>query len=295
MAEEVGTIRVLILTIAPGAGTPPATGDDSGPNRAAPEPFRAVADGQDPNREATKAFRAAADRQDPNREATKAFRAAADGQDPNREPLPDGQDPNRGQNEPSRALADGQDPNREPDPHEGSRGPSDARDTRDTRDTRDALDALDALGAPDTRDARDMQLLDHVWRIAQGASRHCDGVMKVMYEYSLPQILVLRAIIAGEQAGRPALCAREVAHELQCSRANATEIVAALVRMHTLTKRRDPANQRIVRLYPTPKGRLAEFHARAQLADDASRAFATLEGPDKATLLALLQKVASLP
>jgi DNA-binding MarR family transcriptional regulator len=65
--------------------------------------------------------------------------------------------------------------------------------------------------------------------------------------------------------------------------------------MRTLTKRRDPANRRIVRLYPTPEGRLTEFHARAQLADDAARAFAMLEGPDKAILLALLQKVASLP
>ncbi len=171
-----------------------------------------------------------------------------------------------------RAVADGQDPNRAADLDEGCPGSH--------------ADAIDAI---------DVQLLDQVWRIAQSASRHCDALMKLAYEYSLPQILVLRAIVAGEQAGRPALCASEVAQELQCSRANVTEIVATLVHMRALTKRRDPVNRRIVRLYPTPSGRLTELHARAQLADDAARAFASLEGPDKPILLALLQKVASLP
>ena len=134
-----------------------------------------------------------------------------------------------------------------------------------------------------------------MWRIAQNASRHCDGVLQLTYEYSLPQILVLRAIVAAEQTGRPALCASEVAHELQCSRANVTEIVATLVRMRTLTKRRDPANGRVVRLYPTPTGRLTELHARQQLGIDASRAFVTLASGEKEILAALLQKVASLP
>ena len=134
-----------------------------------------------------------------------------------------------------------------------------------------------------------------MWRIAQNASRHCDGVLLLTYEYSLPQILVLRAIVAAEQTGRLALCASEVAHELQCSRANVTEIVATLVRMRTLTKRRDPANGRVVRLYPTPTGRLTELHARQQLGIDASRAFVALASGEKEILAALLQKVASLP
>jgi DNA-binding MarR family transcriptional regulator len=267
MAEKAGnvatirvvTIRVLTVAQEAEAGTPPESGDDSDPNREPPEGFRVVTDGQDPNRGATESIRSVEDRQDPKRGASESFRSVGDGQDPNRGAELDEQGCS------------------------GSSTPFDANDANDANDATDALGAIDA------------QLLDHVWRIAQSAARHCDALMKLAYEYSLPQILVLRAIVAGEQAGRPALCASEVARELQCSRANVTEIVAALVRMRTLTKRRDPTNGRIVRLYPTPSGRLTEFHARAQLADDAARAFATLEGPDKPFLLALLQKVASLP
>jgi DNA-binding MarR family transcriptional regulator len=319
MAEKVATI--WILTMAPGPAAPPASDDDSGPNREAPEPFRAVADRQDPNRapaDRQDPIRARADRQDPNRkdadrqdpnrrdadrqdpkredaDRQDPNRKDADRQDPNRKDADrqdpkredaDRQDPNRGAAVQFRAVAERQDPNRDLDPCGGSPGSPVACD---------ALDAIDAIDAPDAPDAIDAQLLDRVWWIAQNASRHCDGVLQLTYEYSLPQILVLRAIVAAEQTGRPALCASEVAHELQCSRANVSEIVATLVRMNTLTKRRDPANQRVVRLYPTPTGRLTEFHARGLLAEDASRAFATLASADKEILLALLQKVASLP
>ena len=277
MVEKVATI--WILTIAPGAGAPAASDDDSGPNREAPESFRAVADGQDPNR-------AIDDRQEPNRELD-------DRQDPNCE-LDDRQDPNRGSDDRQdpncaatvlfRAVGDRQDPNRRLDLYEEVPGcPVSSYAPDDAPDPGDAPDPLDA------------QLLDRVWRIAQNASRHCDGVLQLTYEYSLPQILVLRAIVAAEQTGRLALCASEVAHELQCSRANVTEIVATLVRMRTLTKRRDPANGRVVRLYPTPTGRLTELHARQQLGIDASRAFVALASGEKEILAALLQKVASLP
>jgi DNA-binding MarR family transcriptional regulator len=115
--------------------------------------------------------------------------------------------------------------------------------------------------------------------------------MQWTYEYSLPQILVLRAIVAAEKAGRPALSPSDVAHDLQCSRANASELVAALVRNHKLTKRRDPANHRIVRLHPTADGRTVEYHARAVLADNARQVFETLDGVERQTLVTLLEKV----
>lgn len=97
---------------------------------------------------------------------------------------------------------------------------------------RDLDDDWGTAPAPDPEDAR---LLDHLLRVARHAARHTDGVMFCVYEYSFPQILVLRAIVAAEQAGRPALSAGDVAQDLQCSAANASDLVAALHR------RRSPA------------------------------------------------------
>jgi DNA-binding MarR family transcriptional regulator len=169
--------------------------------------------------------------------------------------------PDRDANEEFRSVGDREEPNRRP--------------------------VAKAAPVPDL----DARLLHHVWRIAQSAARHSDGVMQWTYEYSLPQVLVLRAIVAAEGAGRPALSPSDVAHALQCSRANASELVAALVRNRSLTKRRDPANRRIVRLYPTPDGRIAEYRARALLADGAGQVFETLEGAEKQVLVTLLEKV----
>lgn len=145
--------------------------------------------------------------------------------------------------------------------------------------------------APARTPSLETRLLDHVWRIAQSAARHSDGVMQWTYEVSLPQVLVLRAIVTAERAGRPALSPRDVANELQCSCANANELIAALARNRSLTKRRDAANRRIVRLYPTPDGRIAEHRARGLLAANARRVFETLDGAEKKLLVTLLEKV----
>ena len=112
-----------------------------------------------------------------------------------------------------------------------------------------------------------------------------------MYEYSLPQILVLRAIVAAEQAGRPALSASDVAQDLQCSAANASDLVAALHRRRSLIKRRDAKNGRILRLHPTPDGRMAEYHAGAVLAECGHTVFGRLDSAEKGILVRLLEKL----
>jgi DNA-binding MarR family transcriptional regulator len=277
------TIR--FLTMAPGPGAPAAISDDSVPHREALERFRAVGVDQEPNRGQLEAARAVGVDQEPNTGQLETARAVGVDQEPNRGQLERScvvgvdQEPNRGRDwggHPGRALDPAPEPESELEPE-----PEPDRDPELDRD----LDTGVAAPSLETR------LLDHVWRIAQSAARHSDGVLQWTYEYSLPQILVLRAIVAAERSGRPALSPSDVAHELKCSRANASELVAALVRNQKLTKRRDPENRRIIRLHPTTDGRTLEYHARAVLADNARQVFATLEGPEKETLVSLLEKV----
>jgi len=136
-----------------------------------------------------------------------------------------------------------------------------------------------------------MRLLDHVWRVAQAAARRTDALLQLTYEISLPQLLVLRAIVAAEATGRGPLSGKDLARELQCSCANASELVASLVRRRWLTKARDTANRRVVRLYPTPEGRLAEHHARPLVADCAHRVFREISASDQQNLVSLLENV----
>jgi DNA-binding MarR family transcriptional regulator len=112
-----------------------------------------------------------------------------------------------------------------------------------------------------------------------------------VHRHSLPQILVLRAIVAAESSGRPALSASDVAQDLQCSRANASDLVAVLHRRRALVKRRDPTNGRIIRIHPTTKGRMAEYHAGAVLAECGGTAFQQLEPAEKQILVTLLEKL----
>lgn len=242
---------IRFLTMAPASMSAPAIADDSVPDREVLDWFRAVGIVQEPNRLV----------QEPNRQQLETFRAVGDGQEPNR-------DEHRNR----RTIDPAPDADHEPDgePDGDPDGDSESR-----------------LAAP----ALETRLLDNVWRIAQSATRHTEGVMQWTYEYSLAQVLVLRAIVAAEAAGRPAMSITDVAHELQCSRANASELVAALVRQRSLGKGRDPVNRRIVRLYPTPDGRIAEYRARTLVAECACQVFTTLEGAEKQTLLTLLEKV----
>jgi len=216
----------------------------------------------------------------PDRAVPDGFRAVGDDQEPNR----DDQEPNRDRLATFRAVGDDQEPNRD---QRWDRGTDPAADPGSDLDDDCDDDAQSSPGAPSV----ETRLLEHVWRIAQSATRHTDGVMQWTYEYSLAQVLVLRAIVAAERAGRTALSAAEVAQELRCSRANASELVAALVRRRMLTKARDPANRRIIRLYPTPDGRIAESRGRTLVAGCARQVFTTLEGAEKQTLLTLLEKV----
>ena len=136
-----------------------------------------------------------------------------------------------------------------------------------------------------------MRLVDHVWRVAQGAARRTDAILWLTYEISLPQLLVLRAVVAAVDSGRGALCGKDLARELQCSAANASQLVAALVRRHWLTKARDTENRRVLRLYPTLAGREAEYHATHLLADCARRALEPMSALDQQILVVLLENV----
>lgn len=136
-------------------------------------------------------------------------------------------------------------------------------------------------------------MLDRFLRVARYAARHTDGVMFCTYEVSLPQILVLRAIIAAERDGRTALSASEVAQDLQCSTANASDLVAALHRRRSLIKRRDAKNGRILRLHPTVDGRMTEYRAGAVLADCGGTVFGRLDSAEKLLLTTLLEKLTS--
>ena len=136
-----------------------------------------------------------------------------------------------------------------------------------------------------------MRLVDHVWRVAHGAARRTDAILSLTYEISLPQLLALRAIIAAVDTKRGALCGKDLARELRCSAANASELVAALVRKRWLTKARDTENRRVVRLHPTVAGREAEYHASDLLADCARRALEPMSALDQQILVVLLENV----
>lgn len=138
-----------------------------------------------------------------------------------------------------------------------------------------------------TKTHRDVELLDQLWRITTRSRMHCEAFLQDLIDLSLPQFLALRAARATAASPSPA----EIALRLGCSRANASELLATLVRTERIARHPDGDDGRRAWMILTPRGVRTIEMAERQFASDAAMFFERLDDAEKELLLALLAKI----
>ena len=134
---------------------------------------------------------------------------------------------------------------------------------------------------------RELDLLDQLWRLTDASRLHLEAILQDLMELSLPQFLALRWIDESARVSTPS----EVARALGCSRANASELLATLVRRGCLSRFRNANDARRVWLVRTIRGGEDAERGEQQLAADADDFFAVLDDSEKDLLLGLLAKI----
>ena len=137
----------------------------------------------------------------------------------------------------------------------------------------------------------DRRLFDELERLGRHCVRRNDDILWWEQEHSLAELRVLRVVA---YAAGPHTATR-VARALGCTKANVSKLANRLARSGHLSRTRDPKDARAVLLRVTPAGALSLGGGDEEVSVSAVGSFRALDEEEKERLLALLQKVASLP
>ena len=134
---------------------------------------------------------------------------------------------------------------------------------------------------------RELDLLDQLWRLTDASRAHCEAILQDLMELSLPQFLALRLVDESARVSTPS----QVARALGCSRANASELLATLVKRGCVSRFRNANDGRRIWLVRTIHGADDAERGDEQLAADACDFFAAVDDAEKDLLFGLLEKI----
>jgi len=129
-------------------------------------------------------------------------------------------------------------------------------------------------------------LVERLWRVADDAKRHVDGLLDCEYEISHAQIVVLRALV--QRTCRGTLS--EIAKLLGCTNENAGRLVARLVGREHLQRVRN-GDARMKEVVATERGNDFLRGVELQIQRDAMTALEPLDTREKEQLFALLSRI----
>ena len=133
----------------------------------------------------------------------------------------------------------------------------------------------------------DELILDELWRSYGVSSRHVASSLDMLMGCSLPQFLVMRALVTAEGT----MVVTDVAKVMGCARSNVGPIAKRLQELTWITRADHPWDARVVSLRATPSGKRNYEMLAAEVLRAAHALLSELDEEEKYNMLAVLRKI----